>query len=246
MMDHAIVLEALGRTDADIAEYEQTLTKTPSGYYPGQELVAGSCADRRRGQLATAITRLEKRWPDRARGYFEWVTLGDLYKEAHDDDRAVEAYKRAVAKAPTEVATQRKLIALLDKVRPAEALAQHEAAARVAPGDADLQIELAKRYHSEQAPKAFNSTRPRSARAGDVWRAEHDRSALRAMERPRPRDRRVSDRCRDRAGRSGSRVVLGDAYWRAEHPTKARRAGNGFDKMGTPISLFRHAKYRVH
>jgi tetratricopeptide (TPR) repeat protein len=244
MMNHAVALEALGRVDAAIGEYEHTLDKVPSGYFLAQDLVARIVdAERRRGQLTAAIARLEKRWPDRKRGYFEWVMLGDLYHEAKNDDRAIDAYKRAVAKAPTEVTTQRKLIALLDKLRPTEALAQHEAAARVAPGDADLQIELAKRYHPAQDPKAFATlaalgrrmdrnvnVRGTIAALYEQWnelpRAIGEYEAIAAIEPKEP----------DHA------VVLGDAYWRAEELDKAFMAWKRLDKIGTPIALFRHGE----
>src|SRR5436305_9298652 len=36
--------------------------------------------------LAAAIARLDKRWPERARGYFEWATLGDLRSEEHTSE----------------------------------------------------------------------------------------------------------------------------------------------------------------
>jgi tetratricopeptide (TPR) repeat protein len=244
MTEHAIALDALGRTDAAIAEYEHTLDKVPSGYFLRDELVQRIVdADRRRGQLASAIARLDKRWPDRTRGYFEWATLGDLYKEGRDDGHAIDAYQRAVAKAPTEVATQRKLIALLDKLRPADALAQHEAAARVAPGDADLQIELAKRYYPAQTAKALatlaalarrmtGNVNVRSTIAGlyeqwnELGRAIGEYEAIAAIE---PKDP-------DHA------IVLGEAYWRADNQTKARAAWQRLDKIKTPLSLFRHGE----
>ena len=244
MMNQGIALDALARPDDAIAQYEHTLDKVPPGYFLGAELVNRIVdTERRRHQLPAAIGRLEKRWPERARGYLEWATLGDLYKESGDDSRAIDAYKRAVAKAPTEVVTQRKLIVLLDKLRPDEALAQHEAAARVAPGDADLQIELAKRYHPSQEGKAFATLEALSRRMArninvrttvaalyEQWnelaRAIIEYEAIATIE---PNDPEHA-------------IVLGDAYWRADNQPKARTAWKRLDKIGTRDSLYREGE----
>jgi tetratricopeptide (TPR) repeat protein len=239
--NQGIALEALGRTDEAIAQYEHTLDRVPAGYYLGQELIQRIIdAERKRGKIAAAIERLEKRWPERKRAYFEWLTLGDLYHEAHDDTRAIDAYTNAVTIAPTEVATQRKLIALLDTVDSALALRQHEAAARLAPGDADLQLALAKRYWPAQTEKGLavldalahrmsRNVNVRTAIAAmyEQWeqpvRAIGEYEAIAAIEPQDP----------DHA------VVLGEAYWRAEDQTKARAAWQRLEKIGTAAALFR-------
>jgi tetratricopeptide (TPR) repeat protein len=243
MLKRGVALEGLGRADDAIAAYARALDAAPSGYYLGRELVARIVdVERRRGRLAAAIERFEARWPARARGYFEWATLGALYEETHDDERAIDAYRRAVGKSPIEVGTQRKLIALLDRLHPDEALAQHEAAARVAPGDADLQLALAKRYGPERRAKALatldalarrskNNASVRAAiaelyeRWDELERAIGEYAAIVAIEPDDP----------DHA------VVLGDAYWRAGDRTRARAAWQRLDKIGTPAVLLRHA-----
>lgn len=244
MMNQGIALEALGRTDDAITQYEHTLDKVPPGYFLGAELVNRIVdTERKRHRLAAAIARLEKRWPERARGYFEWAMLGDLYKETGDESLAIDAYQRAVAKAPTEVVTQRKLITLLDKLRPAAALAQHEAAARVAPGDADLQLELAKRYYPSQEAKAFATLEALARRMArninvrntiaalyEQWnelaRAIVEYEAIAAVE---PKDPEHA-------------IVLGDAYWRADNQDKARAAWKRLEKIGTRDSLYREGE----
>ncbi len=244
MTSQGLALEGLGRPDDAIAQYQHALDNVPRGYYLAQELVMRVVeTERKRARLPAAIAWIEKRWTERARGYFEWALLGDLYQDTHDETRAMEAYKRAVAKAPTEVATQRKLIALLHKLRPADALAQHEAAARLAPGDAPLQIELARRYHPEQPAKALAtldalahrlsnnvSVRSQIAALYEEWeepaRAIGEYEALVALEPAEP----------DHA------IVLGEAYWRAGNQDKARAAWNRLDKIDTADALFRHGE----
>lgn len=244
MLNQGIALERLGQADAAIAQYERTLDKVPRGYFLAAEITTRIIdVERKRKRIGDATLRLEKRWPERARGHYEWDTLGDLYKEAGEERAALAAYERAVKKAPTEVVTQRKLIALLDKLRPADALPAHEAAARVAPGDADLQIELAKRYQPVNLAKAVATLERLSKRfpqninvrrtiAGlyDQWgeskRAIREYEAIVKLE---PHD-------------IDHVITLGDAYWRAEELEKAKEAWNRLAAVGTAQAHFRHGE----
>ncbi|HTR49232.1 MAG TPA: tetratricopeptide repeat protein, partial [Kofleriaceae bacterium] len=249
MTSQGRALEASQRVDDAIAQYVKTLDHTPADYSLAGDLVQLVVdADRKRGRLPAAIARLEQRWPDRARGYYEWVTLGDLYREHHDDERALGAYRKAVAKAPTEVGTQRKLIALLDQLHPSEALAQHEAAARLAPGDADLQLGLAKRYRDAQPAKALATLAALSRRMSRNVNAREAIADLyerwdelplaigeyEAIERLEPDDPEHA-------------VVLGDARWRAGDPDAATKAWQRLDAIGTADALYRHGEVlRMH
>jgi tetratricopeptide (TPR) repeat protein len=244
MVNQGIALERLGRIDDAIAQWVRTLDKTPRGYFLGTEIVPRIIdAERKRHQLPAAVALFEKRWPERSRGYVEWDTLGDLYKETGDDERAITAYRRAVAKAPTEVTTQRKLIVLLDKLHPDEALAQHESAARVAPGEVDLQIELAKRYKPIDTAKAFATLEKLSRRMSrninvrrtiaelylgweQPLRAAVEYEAIAALE----------------PGDPDHVVVLGDTYWQAGNEPKARAAWEKLTRIGTAASLYRHGE----
>ena len=244
MMSQGLALEGLGQPDAAIAQYEHTLDRVPPGYDLGPELVSRIVeVDRKRHRLGDAIARLAHRWPERARGYFEWATLGDLYDELHDTRGAIDAYRRAVARAPTEITTQRKLIHLLDGVDPAAALAQHEAAARLAPGDTDLQIALAKRYYPAQQAKAFAvldalsrrmrgsvSARTAIAELYEQWnqldRAIVQYEAIAAIEPADPEHLEV----------------LGEAYLRADKRKQADAAWQRLEKIGTADALFRYGE----
>lgn len=244
MLNQGVALERLARVDDALAQYERTLDKLPHGYFLGAEIVQRIVdAERKRRQLPAAIARLEKRWPERSRGYIEWALLGDLYKESADEVRALDAYKRAVAKAPTEVVTQRKLIALLDKLRPIEALAQHEAAARVAPGDADIQIELAKRYYPAAKPKALATLDKLARRLNNNVNVRRTIAALYDQwEEPARALGEYEAIANIEPTEEDHAIVLGDAYWRMGNVEKARVAWRRLDKIGTAGAYLRHGE----
>jgi tetratricopeptide (TPR) repeat protein len=241
MMSLGIVYERLDRTDDAIAQYLRTLDKLPRGYFLGREIVPRIIgAERRRGKLDAAIALFEKRWPERSRGYFEWATLGDLYKEARDDGRALAAYERAVAKAPTEIDTWRKVIALLDRFHPSEALAKHEAAARIAPGDANLQIDLAKRYYPMDRKKALATLDRLGKRMSKNINVRRTLAELYSQwEQPDRMIREYEAIATIEPHVPDHAIVLGDAYWQADNSVKARAAWQRLATIGTPIALFR-------
>jgi tetratricopeptide (TPR) repeat protein len=133
---------------------------------------------------------------------------------------------------------------LLDKLgRGGEALAQHEKAARLAPGDADIQLELARRYGDDQRAKAIAvlvklakrlpanvNVRASIAKLYDEWnelpRAIVEYEAVANLE-PTEIDHAV---------------VLGDAYWRVNDVEGARRAWARLAKIGTFAALQRQGE----
>lgn len=244
MVNQGIAFERQGRVDEAIQQWLRTLDKMPRGYFLGTEIVPRIIdAERKRGRLAAAVTLFEKRWPERSRGYIEWDTLADLYKEMHWEEPAIAAYRRALTKAPTEVTTQRKLIVLLDKLHPSEALAQHETAARFAPGDVDLQIELAKRYKPAAPERAFTTleklanrmsrnvnVRRKIADLYMLWeqplRAVVEYEAIATLE---PKD-------------PDHLLVLGETYWVATDEAKARATWKRLDVIGTATAHYQHGE----
>jgi tetratricopeptide (TPR) repeat protein len=244
MVNQGIALERAGRIDEAITQWLHTLDKTPRGYFLGTEIVPRIIdAQRKRGQLAAAVTLFEKRWQERSRGYVEWDTLGDLYKELGDDERAITAYRRAVGKAPTEITTQRKLIVLLDKKHPSEALAQHETAARVAPGEVDLQIELAKRYKPLDAEKAFKTLEKLSKRMSRNVNVRKTIAALyMGWEQPQRAVIEYEAISALEPDDPDHFVVLGDTYWQLNNQAKARASWDKLARIGTAASLYRHGE----
>ncbi|MDX2086678.1 MAG: HEAT repeat domain-containing protein [Kofleriaceae bacterium] len=153
-------LEGLGKDEEAVAEYRRAIKLSPKGYYLEVELTQRVVDIYRKKQaLPALLAEYEKMWPEGSRGHFEWDTLGKLYEETGAQDKAINALRKAVAKAAWELGTQRKLIALLENSgRDNEALAQYEAVVRAAPGEASFQLELAERYWRRgQEKKALES-----------------------------------------------------------------------------------------
>lgn len=140
--------EAAGQESEAVRMYRQALARAGSALYLRKELTARIVESHRRRQaLPELLAEYEKSWPAARRGHFEWDTLARLYEETGAQDKAVAAYRAATRKAPHELDTQRRLIALLENTgREDEALAQYEAVIRVAPGEPRFQIDLAERY----------------------------------------------------------------------------------------------------
>lgn len=244
MMNQGSALQRMGKVDDAIAQYIRVLDKLPRGYFLAGEIIMRIIdTERKRKNLPAAILLLEQRWPEKSRQHFEWATLGDLYKESQDDQRALEAYKHAVKKAPTEVATQRKLIVLLDKYRPSEALPQHEAAARLAPGDADLQLELAKRYYPAETPKALATLERLSKRhARNVTVRRTIASLYDQWDQPAKAIGEYEAIVALEPGDIDHVITLGDAYWRGNELDKARAAWAKLAKINTPKALLQHGE----
>jgi tetratricopeptide (TPR) repeat protein/HEAT repeat protein len=141
-------LEQMGKEDEAVTEYRRAIKMAPAGYYLEIELTNRIIDIYRKKQaLPTLLAQYEKEWPEGGRRHFEWSMLGKLYEETGAQDKAINALKKAVAKSPQELETQRRLITLLENSgRDDEALAQYEAVVRAAPGDARFQLELADRY----------------------------------------------------------------------------------------------------
>jgi tetratricopeptide (TPR) repeat protein/HEAT repeat protein len=223
-------LQAMGKVDEAIAEFRRAIKLAPKGYYIEVELTARIIDIYRDKQaLPQLLAQYEKEWPERSRGHYEWNTLGRLYEETGSQDKAIGALKKAVAKSPFELETQRRLIQLLENSgRDDEALAQYEAVVRAAPGEARFQIELSERY----------------------WKRGHEKKALESLTRLQsrfPNDAGVLSAIADLYTRWGKEdlaiaqyerlaklepddpahlVTLGEQYWQKGDKTKAKATWN--------------------
>ncbi len=126
--------QADGKDDEAIAEYRRSDQARAEGLLP-----RGRARDRiidiyrKQQKLAVLLAEYEKEWPEASRGHFEWNTLATLYEETGSQDKATAALKKAVAKSPWELETQRhsEHANLENSGRDDEALAQYEAVVRV-------------------------------------------------------------------------------------------------------------------
>ena len=143
-----LALEGKGDDDGATAAYRKAIAASPKGYYLEVELTNRIIDIFRRKQALPSLLKLyEQQWSEASRGHFEWSTLGKLYEETGAQDKAIDALKKAVAKSPWELETQRHLIQLLEASgRDDEALKQYEIVVVAAPGEARFQLELAERY----------------------------------------------------------------------------------------------------
>lgn len=241
---HGRALEESGYESSALTEYERVIDKAPRGYYLIKDVIGRMTAlYRDRNMLYLLLDSLEKKWPESSRGYFEWSSLAELYEENYDTEAALAAYRRAVKIAPTELATQRKLVELLDAMdRRDEALHQLETVARALPGDARLHFELAERYRLARDRRSITtlqrlsrelstnaSVRKDIAAMYTKWNrpglALQEYEAIAALE---PDDDNL--------------VVLGNEYWLTGHEDKAfatwRRVGRtakGLARIGTVL-----------
>ncbi len=136
--------------DAAIAALENVVARLPAGHYFADDARLHLVdAHERRGTLPDYLAQIRRQFPHP--GYKQWKLLATIHDALGNDDDALDALKHAVASAPTEVETQRELVARLDaNERVDEAQAVLEAATRAIPGDFELHLDLAKRYRERK------------------------------------------------------------------------------------------------
>jgi tetratricopeptide (TPR) repeat protein/HEAT repeat protein len=141
-------LEQSGNDNGAAVEYRRAIKLVPRGYFIERELTMRIVEIyRRKQELGILLAQYENEWAVGRRGFFEWDTLARLYEETGQQDKAIAAYRKAVAKSPWELETQRRLIQILENTgQDAEAMKQFEEVVRVAPGEARFQIDLAERH----------------------------------------------------------------------------------------------------
>ncbi len=142
-------LQALtGDDDGAVATWRQAMGLTAKGHWLRKQLTEKIIeVYRNKDQLRSLAEYYEKEWPQGGRGYFEWDVLAHLYEELGDQEKALTAYRAAAKKAPYELETRKRLIALLERAgHHDEALREFEAVIKVAPGEPKFQLDLAERY----------------------------------------------------------------------------------------------------
>ncbi|HEY0250472.1 MAG TPA: hypothetical protein VGC41_03055, partial [Kofleriaceae bacterium] len=155
-----------GRGDAEarahrpaeaIATFERALIIAPHDYFIVGELYGRLVDTAREAKLLPELRAdLESRWPATRRDAQQWATLAQILFGMGDEDRGVLALARATALAPWDLPSQHQLIALYDKRGDREAARkQLVAAVRAAPGEAELQLQLAEHEWLRDSPQAI-------------------------------------------------------------------------------------------
>jgi tetratricopeptide (TPR) repeat protein len=150
--------DALDRANDPVAaqaEYWRAVGLAPKGTYLVPDLVGRIVGVARRAHALPALrAKLLHDWPEPARGYLEWSSLGTLAKELGDRDAAIAELQHAARLAPWELATQRSLIELLAAAG-TDPRDQLRAAIRAAPSEPTLQLDLARRTWPNEAALAM-------------------------------------------------------------------------------------------
>lgn len=232
-LDRAQALLRVGETQeadkddlAALATYKAALALLPQGHHLRHDLydrIVG--VHRRREDLPALLRAWEAEWPAARRGFLEWDLLARLHDETGDTDKAVAAYRAALARAPHHIDARRRLIAVLERSgqSPDTVIAEYERLTRDAPGEARTYLELAERLDKAgqrqralqvlaRAAARFASDPSLHAALGDLYgRWGEADLALREAEllvRIAPQD-------------EGHIVNLGEIYWARGRKDKA-------------------------
>jgi tetratricopeptide (TPR) repeat protein len=131
-----------------LATYKAALALLPQGHHLRHDLydrVVG--VHRRREDLPALLRAWEAEWPAPRRGFFEWDLLARLHDETGDTEKAIAAYRAALARSPHHIDARRRLIAVLERSgqSPDTVIAEYERLTQDAPGEARTYLELAER-----------------------------------------------------------------------------------------------------
>src|SRR5207245_1207374 len=113
------VAEQAGQDERAIATYKKALGLLAREHYLRRELydkIIG--VYRRKDDLKSLAAQLEKEWTQK--GFFEWDVLARLYDELGVEDKAEQAFRRAIAAQPSALEARTRFIALLDRLGKAD------------------------------------------------------------------------------------------------------------------------------
>jgi tetratricopeptide (TPR) repeat protein len=137
--------EAGGKDEQAIADYRKGMTLLPREHYLRRELVEKLVGIyRRKDDLRSLVVQLDKEWT--SKGFAEWEVLARLYDELGEQEKAENAFKKAIAAQPSALEARTRYIALLDRLgRDEDAVREYEKLVSLAPGDPKFQLALAER-----------------------------------------------------------------------------------------------------
>jgi len=221
LRDHGKALEKLGKTDEALAEFRRALELAGESGVRHEIEQAIVETYRQKDRLPELISELEKRSSARAD---DLRTLGSLYEETGQVEKALLAYRRALAADGKDLATRLKVVHLLEVRGDLEqAITEYDALIRAAPRNPDFVFQLAEALISRgDRKKALARLQELEARSGT------DEETLAALvdfyERVDEKDRALALLQRLAGSNSADPehlVELGARYWQEGDKKKA-------------------------
>jgi tetratricopeptide (TPR) repeat protein len=137
--------EADGQDDRAVATYRKGIALLPREHYLRRELVDKIVGVyRHRDRLRELAQSFEKEWTQK--GFAEWEVLARLYDELGEQEKAENAFRKAIAAQPQALEARTRYIALLERLgRDDEVVREYEKLIALAPGEPKFQLALAER-----------------------------------------------------------------------------------------------------
>jgi tetratricopeptide (TPR) repeat protein/HEAT repeat protein len=213
LRDYGKALEKLGKTEEALAQFRRALELAGESGVRREIEQAIVETYRQKDRLPELIAELEKRQSPRAD---DLRTLGSLYEETGQVEKALGAYRRALSADSKDLATHLKVVHLLEVRGDLEqAIAEYDALIRAAPRNPDFVFQLAEALISRgDRKKALARLQELEARSGN------DEETLAALvdfyERVDEKDRALAllQRLAGSAAADPEHLVeLGARYW---------------------------------
>ncbi|MEP7053593.1 MAG: tetratricopeptide repeat protein, partial [Pseudomonadota bacterium] len=166
LRDYGKALEKLGKTEEALVQFRRALEIAGESGVRREIEAAIVDSYRQQDRLPVLITELEKRASARAD---DLRTLGALYEETGQVDKALASYRRALAADNKDLATHLKVVHLLEVRGDLEqAITEYDALIRAAPRNPDFVFQLAEALISRgDRKKALSRLQELEARSGN-------------------------------------------------------------------------------
>ena len=221
LRDYGKALEKLGKRDDALTQYRRALSLAGESGVRREIVAAIVDSYRQRDRLPELITEMEKRASASAE---DLRTLGGLYEETGQVEKALLAYRRALAADSKDLATRLKVVHLLEVRGDLEqAIGEYDALIKAAPRNPDFVFQLAEALISRgDRKKALSRLQELEARS------QSDEETLAALvdfyERVDEKDRALALLQRlagSTAADPEHLVELGTRYWQEGDKKKA-------------------------
>ncbi|MDP6944303.1 MAG: hypothetical protein QF464_09160, partial [Myxococcota bacterium] len=232
----ATLQEELGDLDAAEATWRRGLDALTTSHWARPAFLEGLVSvHRRRDALPKLVEELANgRTNDRA----TQLVIAHLHEEMGRDDQALVWLKRVLSRNKRDVTTRLRLIGILERTGPTEALiAQHEALIKVARGEPRHELNLAALYFQKGMTKKGFALVDRLAGRYRTDPGVHQRIVDLTMryggdqERPRV-ERAYRTLMRLEPREEGHVISLGEYWWSTGDRTKARQTWRRLRSMG--------------